>query len=195
MKQIENFKPVPHNKILEQEFSYVYQRCKGKIERKVFYLTSSKQEMEDIAQEVFLKLWLKWPLLNTMPEDNLEDYIYTMVANHVCNLRKRSDRIKRHLIGYMEIQSDYYCPDEIMLREGLKIYSEAISQLPSKEKEVYLLYDNDLGRLAIAGKVQRSKNTINNQLYTASKAVKGYLSRKLNLTIWPDGRRKFVEVV
>jgi DNA-directed RNA polymerase specialized sigma24 family protein len=151
--------------------------------------------MEDIAQEVFLKLWLKWPLLNTMPEDNLEDYIYTMVANHVCNLRKRSDRIKRHLIGYMEIQSDYYCPDEMMLREGLKIYSEAISQLPLKEKEVYLLYDNDLGRLAIAGKVQRSKNTINNQLYTASKAVKGYLRRKLDLTILPDGRKKFVEVV
>jgi DNA-directed RNA polymerase specialized sigma24 family protein len=106
-----------------------------------------------------------------------------MVANYVCNFQKRSDRIKRNLKGYIEIQSNYYCHDEIMLREGLKIYSEAISQLPVKEKQVYLLHDNDLSRLTIATRMQRSKNTINNQLYTASKTVRGYLSKKLDLTI------------
>jgi RNA polymerase sigma factor (sigma-70 family) len=183
MKRNKNCNAIPPNKILEQEFSYLYQRCKAKIERKAFFLTGSKQQMEDIAQEVFLKLWLKWPLLNALPEDDLEDYIYTMVANHVCNLQKKGDRIKKNLKGYIKIQSDYYCPDEMMLTEGLKIYGEAISQLPLREKEVYLLHDNDLGRLAIASLVQRSKNTINNQLYTASKTVKGYLSRKLDLTI------------
>jgi len=191
MKTIENCNAISYNKTLEGEFSYVYQRCKGKMERKAFYLTGSKQQMEDIAQEVFLKLWLKWPLLNTLPENNLEDYIYTMVRNHVLNLREKENGMRKNLKGYTEIQSNYYCPDEMMLAEGFKIYGEAIGQLPLKEKEVYLLHDNDLSRLAIASKVQRSKNTINNQLNSAFKTVRNHLRKKLDLTIGNHGRRKF----
>jgi RNA polymerase sigma factor (sigma-70 family) len=182
-----------YNKTLEQEFCRVYKRCKGKIERKAFFLMNSRQQMEDITQEIFLKLWLKWPVLNTMLENALEDYIYAMVKNHVIDLQKRESRAKNIIRDYAETQAGDYWPDEIVLLEGFKIYSEAIEQLPSKEKEVYLLYDNDLDRSAIANKMQRSKNTVNNQLYSASKTVKNYFQKKLNLKIRCDGRKRVLK--
>lgn len=192
MKQIENCNSISYNKIVEREFSNVYQRCKGKIGRKALFLTGSKQQTEDITQEVFLKLWLKWPVLNSMQERELEDYIYAMVKNYILNLQKRNGRVRNSMRGYAEIQTDGYWPDEIVLMEGFKTYAEAIEQLPSKEKEVYLLYANDFNCSMIASKMQRSKNTINNQVYSASRSVKEYLQKKLNLNIRCDGRKKFL---
>lgn len=191
MKRIENCTSIA-DKMLEKEFSDVYQHCKGKIERKAFYLTGSKQQVEDITQEVFLKLWLKWPVLNSMQENELEDYIYAMVKNHILNLQKKESRKSNNMRGYAETQGNGYWPDEIVLTEGFKIYTEAIDQLPSKEKEVYLLYDNDFNCSMIANKMQRSKNTINNQVYSAAKSVKDYLRKKLNLNIRCDGRKIFL---
>ncbi|WP_133054528.1 RNA polymerase sigma factor [Niastella populi] len=190
MKTSEAYNSLLYKKILDEEFSNTYRRCKGKIERKAFYLTGSKQQTEDIVQEIFLKLWLKWPVLSIMPEDNLEDYIYAMVRNHVLNIQKKEKRLRKKWTDYREVKSNHYLPDEMVLAEGLKIYNEAIDQLTTKEKEVFLLYDSDLGRLAIAAKMKRSKNTINNQLNSAFRTVRSYLSKKLDLAICSDKRRK-----
>lgn len=190
MKPIENSFRYICNKTLEREFCSVYKRCKGMIERKAFYLTNSKQQIEDIAQEVFLKLWLKWPVLNMMPAHELENYMYAMVKNHILNIQKRQASAKNAIGYYVEIQADRYSPDEIIVTEGFKIYAEAIDQLPPKEKEVYLLYNNDFDRLKIANRMRTSKNTINNQLHSASRSVKDYLQNKLDLNFRCEGRKK-----
>jgi predicted DNA-binding protein YlxM (UPF0122 family) len=53
-----------------------------------------------------------------------------------------------------------------------------------------IFYEKDLNREQIAEIVQRSYNTVNNQIRTAVQYVKRYLNQNLDFNIDRDGRKK-----
>lgn len=171
-------------------FEQQYEHLKGVIERFVFYKTGTKRDVEDIAQEMFLKLWQKWPRLCELSEVALEDYLYVMVKNHLSNQYRKIVRARKYH-KYVETSISECCwHDEVILAEGFKVYDEAVGRLSPREKTVYLFYENNCHRNEIAVTVQRSEHTVKNQLRSASQAVKKYLNKKFDLNIRKDGRRK-----
>jgi len=190
MTTIENINPVLSYESDEKDFCKIYRRYKDMIERKAFYLTNSRQDVEDISQELFLKLWLKWPQIKLLTNDSLEAYIYAMIRNHIINIHRKTNLVRRHLKSYEAMRCESYWHDEVIVKEGLKVYHEAVKKLPPKQKQVYLLYDNNLESFEIAASLHRSKNTINNQLSSAYKIVKRHIKQELKLSICENGRRR-----
>jgi DNA-directed RNA polymerase specialized sigma24 family protein len=113
-----------------------------------------------------------------------------MTKNYLFNERRVVTRQRKYIGQYAAWGSDYYLHDELIIKEGFTLYIEAVRQLPPKERVVYLWYEKDLNREQIAKKVQRSYNTVNNQLRTALQNVKTYLNENLDFNIDKDGRRK-----
>lgn len=183
-----------YGKSSEDDFKNVYHAFKEIIERYAFYLTSSRQNVEDTTQDIFLKIWLHWPKLGNLSKEELEDYVYTMTKHYIINVSRRKKSERKYIAHYLERISETYVHDEILLAEGLKVYRQAVEQLSTKQKQVYLYYEKDYRRVQIAASMGRSENTINNQLNAAFKRVRKYLNKNFDLNIHEDARSKIYNI-
>lgn len=179
-----------NEKIHNVPFEVLHGHLKGVIERYAFYMTRSRRYVEDTTQEIFLRLWLKWSRLSELTTDELEDYIYVMTRNYLINEQKAAKRGRAYSSYYTHCVSECCWHDEAILKDGYFIYKKAVKELPFKEKAVFMYFANDYSREEIAQIVGRSPNTINNQLRSASQAVKESLNRNFDLNIGKDGRHK-----
>ncbi len=179
-----------NEKVHAVPFGTLHGHLKGVIERYTFYFTRSKQYAEDTAQEVFIKLWMKWPRLSELTTAELEDYIYVMTRNQLINEQRGLKRKKKYLSQHTACAAQCCWHDEVAVNEGFGVYQEAVNKLSLKEKAVYFFYKNGYSRKQIAELVQRSPHTVNNQLRSASQNVKESLKRYFEFNIEMDGRRK-----
>jgi RNA polymerase sigma factor (sigma-70 family) len=180
-----------NDKTLTVPFDTMHRRFKQVVEGYAFYLTGSKQHIEDISQDIFMKIWLKWPELSEMDEDKLKAYIYAMVRNQVINRSRKTTSQRKYISYYKAIGSDAYLHDDVLVNDGLRIYKAAVNSLPPKKRRVYQFHDFDYNYCKIAAIEKRSANTIKNQLHLANRTVKTFLNKNFDLNISADGRQKF----
>ena len=180
-----------NDKTLTVPFDAMHRRFKRVVEGYAFYLTGSRQHIEDISQDIFMKIWVKWPQLSEMDEDRMKSYIYAMVRNEVINRSRKTISQRKYSSYYKAVGSDTYWHDDVLLDDGFRVYRAAIERLPVQERRVYSFYDVDYDRCQIAAIENRSANTIRNQLHSASKTIKAFLNKNFDLNISADGRRKF----
>ncbi|OQP59114.1 hypothetical protein A3860_38765 [Niastella vici] len=176
-----------------QSFEQVYLKLKGAIERFAFYLTGKRPDSEDLVQEVFIKLWINWPKMQAMKENELMNYLFITVRNHIIDEIKENNRPKRNrrmfLDEYSKIYTGFYLHDDVLVREGLRMHQRAVEQLAKKQRIVYQFHQKDYSAMEIARILNRSNNTVQNQLTTAYKKVKTYLNKSYGWDLQESGRR------
>lgn len=65
------------------DFERLFSRLYPRVKQFAMQLLKHEDEAEDVAQNVFAKLWLmpeKWR------EDNVDSYVFVMTRNHVLNV-------------------------------------------------------------------------------------------------------------
>jgi RNA polymerase sigma-70 factor (ECF subfamily) len=181
--------------VQEQEvaFTKTHQRLQGVILNYLYYTTGQIANFDDIAQEIFVKLWLDWPRLMTFSEKGLDEYVRKMVSNRVKNQAKKQNRVNRFTRYYSQMNSEGCQEDSMLFNEGFRLYEKAVNLLTPKERMVFLLDENDFSRREIAEMTNRSANTIDNQLSSAYKFVKSYMNKNFELNLREGGRRKYVK--
>jgi RNA polymerase sigma factor (sigma-70 family) len=173
-----------------QTFEKVHLTLKGPIAQYVFYLTGKSQDSEDVAQEIFIKLWIHWSRVKKMREDELKNYVFIAIRNHFINERRADSRLKRiFLKEYSHVYTGYYLHDDMLLSEGLQLHQKAVSQLAIRERLVYLYHQHDYNADDIARLLGRSYCTVQNQLSTAYKKVKAFLNNHYGWNLCESGRR------
>lgn len=122
----------------EAAFTALYRSYWGKVHNfSCLYLTS-KVEVEETVQEVFIKVWESRTLLNE--EENFEGFLFIVTRNIVFHQFRRSfnDRAYRETVLSAVHQDTYYGIEEELLASDLKqcIY-RLISELPPRQQEVF----------------------------------------------------------
>jgi|SRR5690554_5775856 len=142
-------------------------------------LLKSEQEAEDVAQDIFVKLWEEPRLWE---EDIAKNYLYTMVKNSVFNRIKRKNLESK----YIDIQLDLLDPRELsefedplneMYREELHLLLKlTLEQMPHKRREVFEMSRfQQLNNSEIAKKMNLSVRTVEQHIYLALKELKKIL--------------------
>ncbi len=124
------------------EFKFVYNDFFDVIFNIGFQYTRSKNVAEEIAQDVFLKLW---EIRSTLKHDsNIKNFLYILARNKCLNYLR--DHIKERKINYsdyfLEMQFNYEALNElpsdyIEFEECYKIINAAINKLPVDIKETF----------------------------------------------------------
>ena len=161
-------------------FDRLYLMFRPKVDRVVGSIVgggvSNYQIINDIAQNIFLKVWKNRAQLAATVRD-FDAYLFKMTKNEALNF------LSRYTMPFVDLQDNMkaFAPDDIQLsaetRELQKRISDAVQFLPPQQRRVFELSRiNQLSYQEIAETLGISPKTVENHLSRALKEIKKTLS-------------------
>lgn len=125
---------MPFHRIYNLYYTNIYQF--------VYRLSLSRQDSEDISQEVFLSLYKEIEKKKT--PDNAKAWLYKCALNKFINSNKRTKTIQfTDNIGSFEKESANTAETDLISKEKKQIVAGAISKLSEKEQILLNLFNDD----------------------------------------------------
>lgn len=144
-------------------------------------------EAEDIAQQVFIRLWKSAPRYEVKAK--FTTFLFTITRNLVFNETRRKQRRKEHSLEEQEENSfsemsdqSTAAPDDDLLKAELRAQIDrAIESLPEKQRMAVILrrYEN-MPYEQIADVLELSVSAVKSQLFRARGTLRELLSSYLN---------------
>lgn len=161
----------------------VYAFCKG--------ILRDKDKAKDLAQECFVALW-EYRTRISAPEAVVA-YLFRTMKN-LCAKQLRRDALHDNfsnleMMALAELELSYYTPernilDDIYFEELNARYMEALDKLPKQCQTIFRMNRNEgLRSEEIAGILNLSVRTVENQLYRGLKQIKKRLGDCLPLLL------------
>ena len=147
-------------------------------------LLKSEAEVEEVIQEVFLKVWLhreELPLIQ-----NPGGWVHTVASRLALErLRRRAREYKRmQMVASVGPVPEEDVAEQLDVKLLKALVREAVDRLPPSRKEVFVLSrEEGLSRREIAERLGVSESTVKNQLTAALRFVQEYLEGKTGVLI------------
>ena len=162
-------------------FDQLYELYSHKLFSFVFKILKNEAEVDDIVQEVFVKIWESRNKLEDYKL--LNSYIFTIAYNNSIDLiRKRisNNKYLGHLKYSASINFTPTIVSQIEYNELNNQVEKLIANLPDRQKQVYLLHrDEGVTYTEIAEKLGISKNTVENHMVKALKYLRQNMDNSL----------------
>ena len=162
-------------------FSECYLKYREYIKNYIALRICRPYEAEDLAQDVFVRLW---EYRTFVKPDTVWSLLFTIARNIV------TDQIRRYykqedFVAYIYNKvndSDRNTTEDVICYRKLKEkHEEVVKNLPAKRRRIYeLSFNHELSCPAIAGKLSLSPRTVECQLLLARKTVRGCLRNEFS---------------
>lgn len=162
-------------------FTEIYNRFWEKMMNYAVKLTKSEDEAADIVQEIFVSIWNRKESLEV--KGPLGAYLIKSVRNLSLKYIEKNIHKENFIerLGYHFENTTAQTEDDISVKELQKNIDTAVSKLPGKMRQVYVLSrDEQLSHKEIAQKLGISELTVKKQINNALKLIAKSL--KLNLS-------------
>jgi RNA polymerase sigma-70 factor (family 1) len=162
-----------------QAFATLYSHYAPLLYKAVYPLTNkSKEDTEEIIQELFVKIWDKRD--NMLTIQSFRPFIFRLARNKVIDWYRKNESKKSYSTFYSENHRNdsVSLTDDLLFEEYYAIALEAISNLPPRQKQIFnLRHTEDLSLLEIARELRISLHAVKKQLYQATRFVRAYLHK------------------
>lgn len=181
----ENIKMLSYKELKDQElvallkegdkeaYTEIYNRYKSLLQGHIYKKLGDFEEVKDVLQELFTKLWTKRTEI-PLTQD-LAAYLYTSARNRVFNILSHKQVESRYVQSLQHfINEDNYITDLLIReKEFALIIQKEIDDLPEKMREVFILSRNSsLSHKEIAEQLHLSPQTVSKQISNALKILK-----------------------
>ena len=162
-----------NDKQTELKFQRFFTANFPKVKNFAQMLLKSEADAEDVAQDVFCKLWLQ-PELWLDNDKELDNYIFIMTRNIVLNIFKhqqveqeyQSEVIEKTLL--YELTEKEEILNNVYYKEMLMIIQLTLEKMPKRRRLIFELSRfRGLSHKEIADKLDVSIRTIEHQIYLA----------------------------
>lgn len=159
-------------------FTQLYTSHINNVYNYIYLFTKSREETEELLQEVFVGLWEKREKLAAV--DSFKSYLYRAAKNRlITNVRHM--QIKCRVLSEIKRSTDdsgHSTEFDVTYKEYLQVLQRAVAQLPPKRKQIFRLNtENGLSHDEIAEQLHITKSVVKNQLYKAYEFVRQYLAQ------------------
>ena len=142
--------------------------------RMIYYRTFSREDAEDLTQEVFIKMFRSIKKLES-PE-KIRPWLFSIALNRVRDFKrwKSIETLFGRRHGGLDTLRDDKHPGENMERaEVLRSIHRFTEFLPKGEREIFMLrFIDSLGIAEISATLNKNESTVKTQLYRAMKKFK-----------------------
>ncbi len=161
----------------QQAFKQLYQLLFFRLYQFAYVFVHSKENAEEVVNDVFLRLWQKRAQLDTII--NLEVYLYVAVKNAALNHLRKNKIAEPASLEDLTVHHLHIAPNPeslLISRELQAQIWEAIEQLPPRCRLIFKLIKEDgLSYKEVAGILDISVKTVDVQLYLALKKLSNIL--------------------
>lgn len=166
----------------EDAFVQLYLTYKEKLLYFCVSLLKSREQSDDIVQEVFLQLWECRSFLN--PELSFSSFIFTIAKNRCLN-KLKSTAVEQKAQELLKGQEELFLlEDELATKEYETIFQTIISELPTRRQEIFRLSrEKYLTHKEIAEITGISVNTVQDHISKAIEFIKSELTSKYKLPL------------
>ena len=160
-------------------FRQFFDEYKKRVYGFLYNILHSHQDVEELTQTVFMKIWENRAAMN--PELPLNAYVFKIAKNSALNtLRQKAYKLllDKQLIAHVEINED---SEMSLVNKDLRQYiNELIALIPKRRREIFLLrYRQKLSYKEIAAQLHISENTIDTQIRHALNFLRKQLGKEL----------------
>ncbi|HEX3935371.1 MAG TPA: RNA polymerase sigma-70 factor, partial [Puia sp.] len=144
-------------------FDMIYRRYVRELYQSAYKRLDSRELVEDLVQDVFLKLWNRREKLRI---ENLGAYLHTAVRYQVLNQLTRKNALSGFYEPFDSIVPDFDTPEnKLVTKEMMALVLKYVQTLPEKRKRIFLLYiETRLSVAEIADELNISTKTVYNQV-------------------------------
>jgi len=163
-------------------FKEAYERFNRKVYTVILKLLRSKVLAEEITQEVFLKLWRYDQQFNDL--GHLEAWLRTTARTLSLNAFRRMALEKRlSEEAFRQFSESHNVTEEaILLNDAKKQLEAAIDKLPTQQREIYILCQQDgLRYEEVADRLGISVNTVKTHMKRALSSVRSSMKASIEL--------------
>lgn len=168
----------------EAAFSELYVRYKDKLYYFCLHLLKSKEEANDIVQEIFIRIWESRNFIN--PDLSFSSFLYTIARNRILNYFRDIDideKVKE-ILATQKVTEEEAIDSKIIYTEYQVILQNAISQLPPQRRKIFNMSRiESMSHKEIAAELGISVNTVQEHISEALKFIKAYFSKHADMSI------------
>ena len=145
-------------------FAFLYRSYWAKVYNFTRLYITSAVDVEEIVQEVFIKIWENREALDE--EQNFAGYLFITMRNLVFNRSRKNLNEPFYQLSVIEAVEESYDIEEELDAANLRTHISAlISMLPPRQQEVFRLSrDEELSYREIAERLQISERTVEHHL-------------------------------
>jgi RNA polymerase sigma-70 factor (ECF subfamily) len=151
----------------QSSFEELFERHYPMVFGVLYRLAGSREEAEDLAQEVFLKLYHN-PLRS---DQNVSGWLYRVAINTGYNaLRASARRGRREEASGQERQASPLPEEEVLQRELARKVRDTLLQIPERDARLLVLAESGFSYKEIAGVIGVADGSVGTLLARARKA-------------------------
>jgi len=153
-------------------FTYLYNKyCDQVYHFSELYLTA-QQDVEEVVQEVFIKLWEARDRINE--DENLKGFLFIVTRNLIFNHSRKSINQEFYYATVLSaLEDEYNVEEEIEARNLEEYIDQLILELPPRRREIFQLSRREHKTYKeIAVLLDISEKTVENQMSEALKYLR-----------------------
>lgn len=160
-----------------EAYNVVYRHYRDLIVNFLFKLLRSREDAEEIAQNVFMALWERRAELD--PQKNIRTLLYTIARNAVMNQFKRQKVFEKYLkLSDADDTENLTAEDILIARERELLIEFTVGKMPSKRRKIYEMSRREnLSNEDIAQRLDTSRQNVANHLSQALRQIRHALGR------------------
>ena len=139
-------------------------------------LLRSESDAEELAQDIFVRLWMNHTSID--PNKAFSTYLYTTTRNTALNYLKHKLVEENYKNSFNSLDEEADSSDEILFAKEINLLVEmAVCKMPVQRKKIYQMSrEKGISNNEIAEELGISKKTVENQLSLALQEIKRVIS-------------------
>lgn len=161
-----------------QAFTRLYEAYSPLILHYLQVYLPDKHDVEEIGQEVFLKVWKKREILVTVR--SFKNYVFIMARNALNDFLRAQQALIQKQAGYSKdyVQPHYSADDKLITDQYESIARAALDILTEKQRRIFLLRTRDEMTIQeIADMIGMSVGGVHKSLQQTTSLIKDYLAK------------------
>ena len=174
----------------DETFKRLYDTYFKRLQFHASRFINDEAEVEDVVSDVFVDLWNRMDVIDL--DKGIVAYLYKAVSTRALNVLRHKniaavrigtlEAINERRLEFMDKKTPYETVEAQEIKHGI---NEALSQLPDKCREVFVLsYVNGLKSKDIADAMGISVRTVEAHVYKALRLLRAQLKYLLTLALF-----------
>ena len=155
-------------------FDFIYQKYFQKLYGAAYKRLQNRELTEEVVQELFISLWERRSELTI--SSTLDSYLFSSIKYLTIAQFKKNNLFEQYSSTLIPEENDLNFTEEMVAFDELnEAYQKALTTLPERCREVFVLKRTGLSQREISEKLDISEKTVENQMTKALKMLRDVL--------------------